>query len=87
MDPSTIASWVQLGFAVAVATYLLTKSMPRLEERAEKRDAAFLAALDKQHVEHKSEIKEAYAHNEKQTDRVIEAVNALECSPTNRNGK
>ena len=36
----SIAPWVQLGFAVAVGWYLLTKQIPRMEERAERRDAA-----------------------------------------------
>lgn len=57
-EGEAIASWLQLGFAVAVAWYLLTKAMPRIEDRAEKRDAQFLAAIDKQHVEHREEIED-----------------------------
>ena len=59
MDAAALASWLQLGFAAGVAVYLLTRAIPRLEERSEKRDAAFLAALDKQHVEHKGEVEDA----------------------------
>ena len=61
VEQVNIAQWLQLGFAVAVAVYLLTKQIPRMEDRAEKRDAAFLAAIDKQHE-----------HNAKQVDRVVE---------------
>lgn len=59
MDAAALASWLQLGFAAGVAIYLLTRTIPRTEERAERRDAAFLAALDKQHTEHKQEVEEA----------------------------
>lgn len=59
MDAAALASWVQLGFAAGVAVYLLTISIPRAEARSEKRDTAFLAALDKQHVEHKDEVEDA----------------------------
>ena len=84
ISPATIASWMQLGFAVAVAWFLLTKSLPRAEERADARDKAFVAALDKQHVEHRAEVQSFFDHHERQTNRVLDAIGNLECA-TNAN--
>lgn len=96
MDSATAVTQVlQLGFAVVVSWYLLTKAIPRSEDRADRRDAAFLAAnekrdastaalLEKQHVYHAAEIGRLLSHHERQTDRVIDAVNGLDCAPTSR---
>lgn len=94
--PATaIAQWMQLGFAVAVAWFLLTKTLPRAEERADKRDALFTEAMakrdaaaaagaDKQHAEHAQEIKDLFVHHEKQVDRIITEVRGLDCAPNGR---
>lgn len=74
ISPATIASWMQLGFAVAVAWFLLTKSLPRAEERADKRDASFIAALEKQHEDHAGEVRALMDHHERQTDRLEVAI-------------
>lgn len=75
ISAATVAQWMQLGFAVAVAWYLLTQAIPRAEKRADERDKAFIEALNTQHDEHKGEVRAAYEHHEKQTDRVIDAIN------------
>jgi hypothetical protein len=85
---ATIAPWVQLGFAGAFAVYLLTRTIPRMEDRAERRDATFVAALEKRDSDaSKAQAEERAAHREenhllsqqqeRQTERIIDAVNGL----------
>lgn len=94
VSAATITQILQLGFAAVVAWYLLTKAIPRSEERADRRDAQFVAAIEKrdasnaammekQHTDHAAEISRVLDHHERQTDRVIDEIGRLECNPNN----
>ena len=69
-DPSTIASWTQLGFAAFVAVYLITKAIPRMEDRAEQRDTRFLTAMDKMETDHRTAEAEGREWYERQVDAI-----------------
>ncbi len=69
-----IAPWLQLGFGFVVAWYLLTKAMPRLEERADKRDAAFMEALAKERDGRKADADKIIAAVEHGNDRILDAL-------------
>lgn len=42
-----VAPWIQVGFAAWAGWYLLTRAIPRMEDRAERRDQRFTDALEK----------------------------------------
>ena len=77
MDFATIAPWIQLGFAGAFAAYLLMKTIPRMEDRADKRDATFADALSHVIDRHEAQQQLQREHNERQSARLHEAINDL----------
>lgn len=98
ISAATVAQWMQLGFAIAVAWFLLTKTLPKAEERADKRDAAFTeamskrdaalsAALEKQHLDHKEEGRIEREHHEKQVEKILSKIDELDCAPNGRGSR
>lgn len=82
-----IAPWLQLGFAVAVAWYLLTKALPRMEDRAEKRDEAFLTALTQERDEHRQENHRLEQAQDRNTERILDALNGAHGGRSNGSGR
>ena len=82
-----IAPWLQLGFGFVVAWYLLTKAMPRAEERADKRDAAFLESLSKERDGRKADSDKIVAAVEHGNDRVLDALNGQPGGRSNGSGR
>lgn len=95
-EVNTVAGILQLGFAAVMAIYLLTRTIPRMEDRAdardkaslaaaEKRDAAFLAALDKQRLEHKGEVDEARTWASEELRSLRETIDRRDRGGNDRN--
>lgn len=62
------------GLVVFVVGWVFARMIPQMDARQEKRDAAFLAALDRQHVEHAQEIKDHREYWDGQIDRLKDAI-------------
>ena len=79
-DTTSIAQWLQLGFAVAVAWYLLTKAMPRMEERAKDRDERFLDAINSLEDRHEEREERAQQMFAEELREMRGALERLPCS-------
>jgi ABC-type nickel/cobalt efflux system permease component RcnA len=89
MDAEMLKFLIQTGsFAVLVfiVLWLFVKHIPRLEERGEKRDTAFLAALDKQHVEHQSEQNRIGDRFDGAVTRIESKIDGIRVSRANGGG-
>lgn len=78
------------SFALVVFGFVwtLVKVVPRLEARQDAKDNAFLAALDKQHVEHKEELAEDRVFWNQRLDRLHDKIDLIPGrAPTDRNSR